>query len=119
MTYGSTHPAQVHHPDTGVHVVTWTLALLGVFAAMIGAWIALAPDDGTISLFGSTWAASDLTTTWGPWLLIVGGGVAGVGMTVSAMRDWQHEANRWLVAAEMLLAIAGAAAVIAGIVILV
>ena len=86
---------------------------------MIGAWIALAPDDGTISLFRNTWAASDLTTTWGPWLLIVGGGVAGVGMTVSAMRDWQHEANRWLVAAEMLLAIAGAAAVIAGIVILV
>jgi hypothetical protein len=95
------------------------LALLGVFAAMIGAWIALAPDDGTISLFGSTWAASDLTTTWGPWLLIVGGGVAAVGMTVSAVRDWQHEANRWLVAAEMLLAVAGAAAVIAGIVILV
>jgi hypothetical protein len=35
------------------------------------------------------------------------------------MRDWQHEANRWLVAAEMLLAIVGVAAVIAGIVILV
>ena len=86
---------------------------------MIGAWIALAPDDGTISLFGSNWAASDLTTAWGPWLLIVGGGVAGAGMTVSAMRDWQHEASRWRVAAEMLLAIAGAAAVIAGIAILV
>ena len=119
MAYGSTHPAQVHHPDTGVHVVTWILALLGVFAATIGAWIALAPDDGTISVFGNTWAAGDLTTTWGPWLLIVGGGVAGVGMAVSAVRDQRHGANRWLVAAEMLLAVAGAAAVIAGIVILV
>ena len=118
MAYGSTHPAQVHHPDTGVHVVAWTLSLLGVFAAMIGAWIALAPDDGTISVFGNTWAASDLTSTWGPWLLIVGGGVAAVGMAVSALRDWQHEANRWLVAAEVLLAIAGVAAVITGIVIL-
>jgi hypothetical protein len=118
MAYGSTHPAEVHHPDTGVHIITWTLSLLGVLAAAIGAWISLAPEDGTISVFGRTWAASDLTEVWAPTLLIAGGGVAAIGMTVSAIRDWQHEASRWLVAAEALLAVAGIAAVIAGIFVL-
>lgn len=116
MAYGSTHPAQTHHPETAMHPVTWILSILGVFAAAIGAWIMLAPADGTINLFGNSWAASDLTNTWGPWLLIVGGGVAGVGMAVAAVRDWQHEANGWLVTAEALLSIAGIVAVVAGIV---
>jgi hypothetical protein len=118
VAYGSTHPAQVHHPDIGVHVITWTLSALGVLAATIGAWIMLAPDDGTIGVFGRTWAARDLTTVWGPWLLIVGGGVSTAGMAISAVRDWQHEDNRWLATAEALLAVAGLAAAIAGIVIL-
>ena len=118
MTYGSTHPAQIYHSDTGVHVVTWTLSFLGVLAAMIGAWIALAPSDGAITVTGRTWAASDLAGTWDAWLLIVGGGVAAVGMTISAVRDWQHDASRWLVAAEALLAVVGVIAVAAGIALL-
>ena len=118
MAYGSTHPAEVHHPDTGVHIVTWTAAIVGVIAATIGAWIALAPDDGELTLFDNTWAAADLVDTWAPWLLIVGGAVAGVGMAVSVVRDWQHESNRLLVAAEALLAVVGIAAVVMGIVLL-
>lgn len=119
MAYGTAHPAETHHPDTGLHIVAWVASMLGVLAAAIGAWIMVAPEDGTLTVNGRTWAASDLEDTWGPWLLIVGGAVAGIGMAVAAIRDWQHAANRWLVAAEAFLAIVGVAAVVAGIVILV
>jgi hypothetical protein len=93
VTFGSTHLAHIHHSDTGVHVVTWTLSFLGVLAAMIGAWIVLAPSDGTITVNGRTWAANDLARIWDAWLLIVRGGVAAVGMTISALLDWQHDAS--------------------------
>lgn len=119
MAYGSTHPAEIHHPDAGFHAFAWVISMLGVLAAAIGMWIVAAPDDGTISVFGRTWAASDLAAAWGPWLLIVGGAAAAIGMAVAVVRDWQHAANRWLVAGEALLAIVGVAAVVTGIVFLV
>lgn len=119
MAYGSTHPAEAHPHDTGVHILTWTAAIIGVIAATMGAWIALAPDDGELTLFDRTWTAAELVDTWAPWLLIVGGAVAAIGMMVSAVRDWQHDASRWLVAAEVLLVIAGIVAAIAGIALLV
>ena len=119
MAYGSTHPAEAHHPDTAVHVVTWTLSMLGILAAAIGAWITFAPEDGTITLFDRTWAAADLSEVWAPWLLIAGGGVAAIGMITSAVRDMQHGADRWLMAAEWVLAAVGIAAVVLGIVVLV
>ena len=114
MTYGLPHPVRVHDADAGFHVVAWSISILGVLAAAIGAWILLAPDNGTITIFGSTWAASDLVDTWGPWFLMVGGGTTAIGMTVTAVRDWQNNANRWAFAAEMLLAAAGSAAMITG-----
>jgi len=119
MAYGTTHPAEAHPHDTGVHIATWLAAIIGVFAAALGAYIALAPDDGTLTVFNSTWTTAELVDTWAPWLLIVGGAVAAIGMMVSAVRDWQHEANRWLVAAEVVLVIAGIVAVVAGIALLV
>jgi hypothetical protein len=119
MAYGSTHPAEVHHTDTAVHAVTWTISMLGVFAAAIGAWLRYGPDDGTITINDRTWAIADVNGLWAPWLMIAGGGVAAIGMLVSAVRDMQHGASQWLVAAETLLAMVGVAAVIIGIVILV
>ena len=119
MTSGTAHPAQAHPHDTGMHVATWIASMLGLFAAAIGAWIMLAPDDGTISVFGNSWAASDLTETWGPWLLVIGGGVAAAGMTLAAIRDRQHHASWWLVAVEILAAAIGLAAVVFGIVALI
>ena len=116
MAHGLQSQTGVHVPDTEAHVITWTLSLLGALAAAIGAWIVLAPDDGTISVLGRTWSASDLVGTWGPWLMIVGGGVAAVGMATSVLRDIQHEASRLLISAEMLLATGGIVAFIAGIV---
>ena len=93
--------------------------MLGLVAAAIGAWIMLAPDTGTIDVFGNTWAASDLNETWGPWLLIAGGAVAAVGMTFAAIRDQQHRASWWLVAVEIVAAAIGVAAVVFGIVALI
>lgn len=116
MAYGSTHPVQAHHADTGMHAVTWIVSMLGVLAAAIGAWIMLAPSDGTISVFGGSWAASDLTESWGPWLLVIGGVAAGVGMAVAAVQDWRHEASKWLIAAEAFLGLAGIAALVSGVI---
>ena len=119
MSYGTTHPVQTHHPDSGMHAVAWIVAMLGAFAAGIGAWIMLAPSDGTISVFGQSWAAADLSEAWGPWLLIGGGVAAGIGMAVAAVQDARHEASRGLIAAEGFLGLAGIVAMIAGVVFLI
>ncbi len=119
MAYGTAEPVPTQYDDAGFHAIAWVLSLIGVLGAAIGTWIVAAPDDGTIDVFGRTWAAADLADTWGPWLMIVGGAIAAIGMTVAAVRDQRHAANGWLVAAQALLAVVGVAAVVAGIVILV
>lgn len=119
MTSGTAHPTHAHPRDTGMHLTTWIASMLGLFAAAIGAWIMLAPDDGTISVFGNSWAASDLTETWGPWLLVIGGAATAAGMTFAAVRDRQHRASWWLVSVELVAAAIGVAAVVFGIVALI
>lgn len=119
MTSGTAQSAQVHPQDTGMHLATWIGSMLGLFAAAIGGWIMLAPDDGTITVNGNTWAAADLTETWGPWLLVVGGSVAAIGMAFAAIRDQQHRASWWLISAEIVAAVIGIAAVVFGVVALV
>jgi len=114
MTY-TAHPTQAHQADTGVHVVTWTLSMLGLFAAAIGTWLTTAADDATITVNTTTWSIEEVPEFWAPLLLIAGGAVAAIGMVVSALRDSQHGASRWLIAAEVVVAIAGVAAVVGGI----
>lgn len=114
MTYGSAHSVQRRQHDTGRHIASWVVAMLGLLAAAIGGYIAVAPEDGTVTINNRTWAASDLSA-WGPWLLIVGGGLAGIGMAVTAVGDWRNGASRWLLAAEVSLSFVGVAAVVAGI----
>ena len=109
------HPAQMHERDTGMHVTTWVASMIGLVAATIGAWIMLAPDDGTISVFGNEWAASDLTESWGPWLLIIGGATAAIGMAFAGFRDRQHRVSAGLVAAEAALSLVGVAALVFGV----
>ena len=115
MTTGTAHSTQSQPQDTGMHLVTWVGSILGLFAAAIGAWIMLAPDDGTLTINSTTWAAADLTDTWGPWLLIVGGSVATIGMTIAAVRDRQHRASWWLISAEVIAALIGITAVVFGV----
>ena len=84
-------------------------------AAVIGAYIAVAPDDGSLTVFNRTWSTGDLVDTWAPWLLIAGGVFTAIGMTASVIVDRAHGASRWLVAGEVLLGAIGVAAVVAGI----
>ena len=115
MATGSTHPTRVQHVDAGAHAVAWVVAILGLAAAAIGAYIVAAPEDGSVTLIDRTWSTGDLVDRWAPWLLAVGGTFAAIGMALSSIVDGRHGASRWLVAGEMLLGVIGVAAVVAGI----
>lgn len=112
-----THPAEVQTHDVGVHIVTWTVSILGLIAAAIGTWFATV-EEGTITLFDRTYQRSDLAESWGPALLILGGAAALIGMVTSAFRDYEHGESVLLVALESVLAVVGGAAIVFGIVLM-
>lgn len=118
MAYGA-HPATTPAPthDVGIHVVTWAMGILGLIAATIGAWFATV-DTGTLTLFGRTYQRSELADNWAPVLLILGGAAAAIGMTTSALRDYEHEESFWLIGVEAVLAALGIAALVMGIILL-
>ena len=113
----STHPAAMRTPDTGVHIVTWVLSGLGLVAAAIGLWF-VSVTEGTITLVNRTYERSELSDTWGPALLAIGGAVTAVAMIIQAGRDYERNAEGWLVAVEGVLAAVGVVAFVAGIVLL-
>ena len=115
VTVGPTYPDRAHHPDTGVHVVASIVSVIGLAAAVIGAYIAVAPDDGSLTVVNRTWSTGDLVNTWAPWLLIAGGVFTAIGMAVSVILDRAHGASRWLVAGEVLLGAIGVGAVVDGV----
>jgi hypothetical protein len=100
------------------HVVTAALAVAGIVAAALGAWMAYWTDSGTLTLFGWTWDVADISETWAPILMIVGGLVAAITMGVETVRDWEADHSPWLVGLEALVAVAGIAAFVIGIVLL-
>jgi hypothetical protein len=115
---GSMYRARAHRTDIGVHIAVWIASVLGLAAAAIGTYIAVAPDDGSLTVINRTWSTGDLLDTWAPWLLIVGGVFAAIGMAVSVIVDRDHAASRWLVAGDAALGVIGVAAVFAGITLL-
>ncbi len=56
------------------HTTEWIVGLLGAVAALIGAWMYYGPEDGTLTLFNSSWSATDITEGWA-FALLMGGGV--------------------------------------------
>ena len=104
--------------DTAWHVITAFLAVAGIVAAALGAWMEWGPTNGTLTLYDWTWNVADLSNLWAPFLMIGGGVVASLSMGIESIRDWDSQGSRWLVALEALVAVAGIAAVVIGIVLL-
>lgn len=118
MAY-TARPTETTHTSTAAwHVLTALFAVIGIVAAALGAWMEWGPDNGTLTLFGWTWNVADLSSLWAPFLMIAGGVVASLSMGIESIRDWESLGNRWLVALEALITVAGIAAVVVGIVLL-
>lgn len=104
--------------DTARHWITATLAVIGVVAAAIGTWMAYGPSDATVNIFGWTWNVADISDLWAPWLMIGGGLVASVSMGWEELRA-RSDANSWVMALEGLVLIAGLAAAVVGVILIV
>lgn len=118
MAY-TAHPETTRHlSDTTWHVITGITAVIGVVAAVLGAWMAFWTTTGTLTLFGWSWNIADLSELWAPFLMIGGGLLAAISMGYESLRDWDGEASRWLVGMEMLVAVAGVTALVVGVVLL-
>lgn len=118
MAYAAHPETRQGHPDTAWHVITTIMAVVGIVAAAIGAWMEWAPVDGTITVFDWTWNVNELSDLWAPFLMIGGGILAALPMGMESIRDWDHEASPWLITGEMLIALVGVAAVVVGVVLL-
>lgn len=118
MAYAARPTGTAGTPDTAWHVTTTIFAVVGILAATLGAWMEFGPDNGTLTLFNWTWNVADISEFWAPMLMIVGGAVAAIPMGIESGRDWNSDHNRWLIAAEALVAVMGVAAIIFGIILL-
>ncbi|MGB7859693.1 MAG: hypothetical protein WBM90_04290 [Acidimicrobiia bacterium] len=115
MTY-TTHPQTTARlSETGWHVISAILAVIGFVAAAVGAWMAFGPDDGVLTIFGWTWNVADISEAWAPILMIGGGALATLTMGIESTRDWGAENSAWIVWLEAFAALVGVAAIVAGI----
>jgi len=118
MTYTAHTDTTGRLSDTGWHVITAIAAVAGVLAAAIGAFIGYGADQGTVSLFAWTWSVADLHELWAPLLMLGGGFVAAISMGWESIRDWGGETSRLIVAMELIVALAGVAALVFGVALL-
>ena len=100
MAARSMHRSRDNDPRPRVRSATWIVSLIGVVASAVGAYIVLAPADGTVKVIAWTWRTADLVAAWAPWLLVIGGSLAAIGLTVSASRGRRQGDNGWLVTGE-------------------
>jgi hypothetical protein len=118
MTYTARPDVARQTSETTWHVITAILAVAGIVAAALGAWMYWGPEAGTLTLFGWTWNVADLSELWAPFLMIGGGLVAALSMGIETARDWEAEHSGWLIGLESLVTVAGVAAIVIGIVLL-
>lgn len=118
MTYTARPEATGRVSDTGWHVITTVLAVVGIVGAALGAWMAYGPDDGVLTLFGWTWNVVDITELWAPILMIGGGALSALTMGIESTRDWNAEHSAWITWSEAFLAVVGLAAIVVGLVFL-
>ena len=104
--------------DTARHWITAALAVVGVVAATIGAWLAYGPEDATIRVLDWTWTVGDISSLWAPWLMIGGGVLASIGMAWETFRA-DDDVNVWIRSLEVLLLVAGVAAIGVGLFLLI
>lgn len=92
----------------------WAIAILGLGAALIGAYLLLAPEDGRLTIINQTWAVSELRDAWPQVLLICGGAVSFAAMGLALLTQRAMTANYVMAMSALVLAGCGAVAVVAG-----
>lgn len=113
----TTHTPGVQHVShTGREAFTATTSVVGVVAALIGAWIEFWADAGTISVFGWDWTVSGLSDFWAPFLMVVGGLLAAGPMALEWIRDRDEHASPWVLSMDAVIALAGVVALVVGII---
>ncbi|MFZ0012933.1 MAG: hypothetical protein WAL25_02345 [Acidimicrobiia bacterium] len=118
MAQAVPHETTARLSDTARHWITAIAAVIGVVAAAVGTWLAYGPSDATVSIFGWTTNVADISDLWAPWLMIGGGLLASVSMGWEELRV-RSDANPWVVGFEALILIAGLAAAVTGVILLV
>lgn len=118
MTYIAHPRTAPRSSEHSWHLVTGVIAVLGILAAAAGALIGYGANDGMLTMFWWTWNVADLSDVLASSLMIGGGAAAAYSMGVETARDWASDNQRWLVAMETIITLAGLAAVVAGIVLL-
>ena len=118
MAYALHPETSVHSSDTVWRWISAFFAVVGIVAAALGAWMAWGAENGVLQIFGWTWNIAELSDLWASFLLIGGGFLAAFSMGIESAMDWTAENRRWLVGLEGLVAVAGIAAVVVGIVLL-
>ena len=103
----------------GLHGLAWILGILGLAVAALGAWMLIAPSDGTVTILiplivDGMWPVAELVGTWATPLLVIGGLVATVAFGVFGFLGLRG-ALRVMPAVELLLGVVGAAAALAGV----
>ena len=93
----------------------WVIGIVGLGAALVGAYLALAPENGVLTLFTESWAVRELRDVWPQALLISGGLAAMAGPGLALLAERPAQVRPGLTIAAVILAVCGAVAVGAGI----
>ena len=73
------------------HTTEWITGLVGTVAALIGLWMYYGPSDGTLTLFNSSWTATDITEGWAFGLLMGGGVLLAAAFGLAAWKLYRRD----------------------------